>query len=340
MSQYLLTVCIATYNRADFLATTLQGLVRQTNQYDDVELLIADGNSTDNTESVVADFQSRCPRLKYLRLTEKGGVDKDYDIAARHASGEYCWLFTDDDILKDDAIGRVRGLLASGGHDLIIVNAEICDFYMKTVLKERVLLIESSFETDFAAANRESFFKLCAAYLTFIGAVVIRKRLWESAPREFFYGTRFIHVGVISTLSDSTRILVAADPLIKIRLGNAEWSNISFKVWINLWPDLIWSFPNLSDECKKQICLREPWKNPKALLWYRAMGVYSRSHYMEQIRNKPRSLHKLLASLIVNMPRVIPWLTFYLYAVLRSDKMKLYCLGDGGKSRNSWFSKV
>lgn len=339
MSQYLLTICIATYNRANFLATTLQGLVEQVNQFNDVGLLVVDGNSTDNTESVVTGFQSLCPHLEYLRLKEKGGVDRDYDIAVRHASGEFCWLFTDDDILKDDAISHVRDLLASGNHDLIIVNAEICDFHMKTVLKARALPIEHPLEMNFAASNRESFFKLCATHITFIGAIVIRKRLWDLASGESFYGSRFIHVGVISTLADSTRVLVASDPLIRIRLGNAEWSNIAFKVWVNLWPDLIWSFPNISDECKKQICLREPWKSPKILFWYRAIGTYSKSHYLEQIRDKPHSLSKLLAALIANMPRVVPWLTFYLYAVLRRDVMKLYCLGDGGKSRNSWLSE-
>ncbi len=339
MSQYLLTICIATYNRADFLSLALEGIVKQVNQYTDVELLIADGNSTDTTESVVTGFQTICSHLEYLRLKEKGGIDKDYDLAVRHACGEYCWLFTDDDMVKDDAVGRVREMLVGGTRDLFILNAEICDFEMKDVLKASAMQIESSLETNLAAANREKVFKLCAAYLTFIGGVVIRKSLWVAAATETFYGTRFIHVGVISTLADSTRVLITPIPLIRIRLGNAEWSNISFKVWVSLWPKLIWSFSNLSDACKQQICLRDPWKDPKILFWYRAMGVYSKNHYLEQIRNEPRSIYKLFAVLIANTPRFIPWMTFYLYAILRRDKMKLYYLGDGMESRNSWFSK-
>ena len=241
----MLTICIATHNRADFLATTLQGLIGQVNQYDDVGLLVVDGNSTDHTESVVTNFQLLCPHLEYLRLKEKGGIDRDYDITVRHAAGEYCWLFTDDDVLKENAIGRVRKLLRSGDLDLIVVNSEDCDFHLKKVLTGSLLSIEHQFETDFVTPNREKFFELCATYLTFIGAVVIRRRLWESAPTESFYGSRFIHLGVISTLADTTRVLVVSDPLIRIRLGNAEWRSISFKVWIKLWPDLVWSFSNL-----------------------------------------------------------------------------------------------
>ena len=71
MSDYLLTICIATYNRAAFLPATLESMIDQVNAFDDVELLVVDGNSTDDTESVVCEFQSRSPHLHYIRLQEK-----------------------------------------------------------------------------------------------------------------------------------------------------------------------------------------------------------------------------------------------------------------------------
>jgi hypothetical protein len=210
---------------------------------------------------------------------------------------------------------------------------------MQSVLKTTAMPIQSSIETNLVDANREMVFKLCAAHLTFIGCMVIRKSLWVATATESFYGTRFIHVGVISTLPDLTRVLITPVPLTRIRLGNGEWTNVSFKVWVTLWPNLIWSFPNLSDDCKKQICLREPWKNPKLLFWYRAMGMYSKKHYLERIQNEPRSIYKFLAAFIASTPRLIPWATFYLSSFLRRDKMQLYALGDGMKSRNSWLSQ-
>ena len=44
---------------------------------------------------------------EYICLPEKGGVDQDYCKAVEFAQGGMCWLFTDDDLLKPNAIKTV-----------------------------------------------------------------------------------------------------------------------------------------------------------------------------------------------------------------------------------------
>ena len=340
MTPYLLTICIATYNRAAYLPDTLNSIVGQIDAFDDVEVLVVDGNSTDGTESVVNRFQLKCRNLHYLKLEEKGGVDKDFDIAVNRSSGLYCWLFTDDDLLRDDAVSKVRDAIILKGAGLIVVNSEICDHNIQRVLKKNALSIECDVETDLSSAGRERLFKLCATYMTFIGSIVIKRVCWVESPRDMFYGTRFIHVGVISTLSDKTKVLVLAEPVIRIRLGNAEWNNLSFKVWTQLWPNLIWSLSNLSPDCKKAICLFEPWKRLSFLLWERALGAYSRHEYSAFLSLKPISIYKAMAFLCAYLPRRIPRLIFYIYATFRRDELILYILGDGSKSKNAWLSEA
>ena len=65
-----LAICIATLNRGAFIGETLESIIRQAT--DEVEIVVVDGASTDNTEEVVRGFQQRWPRLNYLRLPEKG----------------------------------------------------------------------------------------------------------------------------------------------------------------------------------------------------------------------------------------------------------------------------
>lgn len=337
MKSYLLTICIATYNRADYLGDTLNSIVCQIGTLDDVEVLVVDGNSTDQTESVVKSIQLQCRNLNYIKLKEKGGVDKDFDLAVQNSSGQYCWLFTDDDLLKTDSVDTVRSAILNGA-ELVVANAEICDYGFNRVLKKSALPISSDQTMDLSPLAREEFFKLCATYITFIGAIVIKKSLWTQLPRNNFYGTRFIHVGVISTLSDATKVTVLAKPLIKIRLGNAEWSNISFKVWTQLWPNLIWSFSNLSESCKKAICSFEPWKSITFLLWSRALGSYSRQEYKSYLSAMPLSVHRVTALIIASLPRLFPRLLYFGYATIRHDGLMLYHLKDGEASNNSWFS--
>ncbi len=337
INPYLLTICIATYNRSQHLEKTLENIVCQTQSFDDVEILIADGNSTDSTESVCLKFAAYHANISYIKFDEKGGVDKDYDLAVKNAKGTYCWLFTDDDLIKDGAIQKIYGLLSSNT-DLIVVNSEICDYSLTCVLKKSALDIQATSIINFLNSGRDAFFRLCGTYITFIGSIVIKKSLWTEYPRDIFYGTRFIHVGVISSLHAHTKALVVAEPLIKIRLGNAEWSNISFKVWAELWPKLIWSISGLQDATKKSICPKDPSGNLKFLFWLRAQGSFSKKEFDVFISPKPIFTVKILALVIALLPQSLPRTIYYLYGLIKRDNLLIYQITDGRKSKNQWFS--
>ena len=107
-----LTICIATYNRADHIAETMESIIPQLS--DDVELLVVDGASTDNTEEIVRPYADHDQRIRYVRLAKKGGVDQDYCKSVELARGKYCWLFTYDDLIKP---GSVAAVLAAVNDD-------------------------------------------------------------------------------------------------------------------------------------------------------------------------------------------------------------------------------
>ena len=100
-----LSICIATYNRARYIGETLNSIILQVNE--DVEILVVDGASTDNTKEFIEGYERLCSQLRYVRLPVKGGVDEDYAKAVELACGEYCWLMTDDDILKDGVVKKM-----------------------------------------------------------------------------------------------------------------------------------------------------------------------------------------------------------------------------------------
>ena len=106
MNRPILSICIATYNRAGFIGETLDSIIAQMD--DDVEILVVDGASTDNTEGIMREYTQKESRIRYVRLSAKGGVDQDYDKSVELARGEFCWLFTDDDLLKPGAVAAVK----------------------------------------------------------------------------------------------------------------------------------------------------------------------------------------------------------------------------------------
>jgi len=296
-----LSICIATFNRADFIGETLDSIVSQLT--DDCELVIVDGASTDNTQQVVSGYLDKWPRINYIRLTSKGGIDKDYDLSIQHAQGDYCWLFSDDDLLKP---GAVEHILSELNHqlDLCIVNSEARSANLSELLQERICQLPQD-KTYTPEALEDLFIDTCQ-YLTFIGSVVIRRSLWLERERLKYFGSDFIHVGIIFQAPMPGTARFIAHPWIIIRYGNASWSARSFKIWNFQWPQLIWSFQDISDDAKRRITRKEPWRSSFNWLISRGVGNFSRDIYREQFAPLLKTKReRVLAAAIASMPKML-----------------------------------
>ena len=87
-----LSICIATRNRSELLQETLEIFAEQ--MITGVEVVVADGASTDNTPQMLAKLANDYSWLRYFSLNSNGGIDADYDFCVRQARGKYCWMFS------------------------------------------------------------------------------------------------------------------------------------------------------------------------------------------------------------------------------------------------------
>ena len=114
------TVIICTWNRADQLRTTLQSLSQQRYKAGlDVEVLVVDNNSNDDTRSVVEATQQSWAMgtLRYLFEPRQG---KQFALNSAIAAAQHTLLaFTDDDILfPHDWLLQIQRIFADPGIDL------------------------------------------------------------------------------------------------------------------------------------------------------------------------------------------------------------------------------
>jgi len=102
-----LSLCISTYNRAEWLAINLKNWARlYPKQMSDVELCVCDNASTDHTEEVVKPYLVRSD-FSYLRNPKNVGMLGNLRVTANHARGDYIWIIGDDDLLMPKSIERV-----------------------------------------------------------------------------------------------------------------------------------------------------------------------------------------------------------------------------------------
>jgi abequosyltransferase len=115
----LLTIAVPTYNRAANLALLLRMLGPELAAHPEVELLVSDNASPDDTESVMRQFLRDGLRCRYLRNAENIGADPNFLQCYQQASGKYLWIFGDDDVIFPGALGHVMRFLAAEECDLI-----------------------------------------------------------------------------------------------------------------------------------------------------------------------------------------------------------------------------
>jgi len=109
----LLSICIPTYNRAIKLNRSLSILKEQlVGLNDEVELLVSDNHSPDNTQKIVSEFiKKKELHIKYNRNEKNLGFDGNFFYCINQATGKYIWLLGDDDFLKKGILKRIIDIL-------------------------------------------------------------------------------------------------------------------------------------------------------------------------------------------------------------------------------------
>lgn len=103
----ILTIGIPTYNRAFYLDKCLNWLCDYVGNDNNIEILVSDNHSTDNTEEIVEKYKSKYSNLVYYKQSENVGFDKNVKTLLDLGKGEYIKLHGDDDFFNKGTIYTV-----------------------------------------------------------------------------------------------------------------------------------------------------------------------------------------------------------------------------------------
>lgn len=113
----MISVCMASYNGGKYIREQLESILSQLPS--DVEIVIADDGSTDDTLKVVESLNE--PRIRMLPAEKHLGVIYNYERALLASKGEIVFLADQDDVWLPGKVEKV--LAALNGADLVTHNA-------------------------------------------------------------------------------------------------------------------------------------------------------------------------------------------------------------------------
>jgi glycosyltransferase involved in cell wall biosynthesis len=104
-SELVLSVVVQTYNRATRLQKSLESYVKTDRS--DIEFLICDNHSTDNTEELIHSFMAVDKRIRYIKNYTNLGASRNGFIGFVSAKAPLVMFITDDDYMTEGFVDAV-----------------------------------------------------------------------------------------------------------------------------------------------------------------------------------------------------------------------------------------
>lgn len=201
-----LSICIPTFNRSALLRSTLTQLGRclalaGPRGLRDVEIVVVDNCSTDDTADMVEELARTLPNLRCKLNPSNIGVERNIVLALKAAAGEWVWPLGDDDILSDRALVDILDALdgSDAGLGMLLLNYGQVGQDGTSHLSHRVCDVPAGWQGDLFGENGLHKFGGSFDLLAFISAIVVRRSLLRFDIDYSAFNSYYGHVGIIAS---------------------------------------------------------------------------------------------------------------------------------------------
>jgi len=170
----LITVAITSYNYARYIATTVSSALDQ--DFPQIEVLIVDDASTDDTDTVIAPFLSD-GRVRYVKNPTNIGVTQNHNRALALARGAYIIFVSSDDMLLPGHLRRCYDYLeAHPSTDIVYTGALLMNADGEPV---KVRTVSGQLPVDYDGGRNEFAQQLSEGCYIPIVTMLVRRAVYD-----------------------------------------------------------------------------------------------------------------------------------------------------------------
>ncbi|MGB4415270.1 MAG: glycosyltransferase [Paludibacter sp.] len=247
MMQYLLAVCVPTYNRSSFLEDLLCVVAPICSKYN-VEICISDNNSPDDTQAVVGKYIKLYPNIAYYKQLTNIGADDNFEYVLKMAHSKYRWLMADTCYIDEESLIQTLEDLKTADLDALIVNgAENRARYLPE--KEQVY------------NDSRELMRTIGWHLTWISCLIYKDDLVNSTNFTRFRHSSFNQTGIVFETLANRPCNVKFNPQIIVEAFKMEkesgWQDMVFKIFCQDWYLFVMSLPIFYSFDDKTKCIKD-----------------------------------------------------------------------------------
>lgn len=233
MNKTKLSICIPTYNRERKLNISLNRILEESSRFiNQVEVIVSDNASNDNSKKVIQDLSIKYPHLIHYRNEENLGFNKNFEKLVYYASGDFIWILGDDDLLDFGAIERILDIINDNEDaKLISLNFRVLPFddaviYFREKESEKYIITKSSESID-----KQSRVENILA--TFMSCNIVRKECFSDFDYSKFskeswdnYYSLFPHSYILSkNISPNSTAIYLPSPILTVISDCKNWDD-------------------------------------------------------------------------------------------------------------------
>jgi len=133
----LISIVLPTYNGSRYLRQSIESCLNQT--YKNIELIIVDDCSTDETPLIIQEYVQKEPRVQCIRNQQNQRLPRSLNIGFAQAKGEYLTWTSDDNFYAREAIERMIAYLSDKKHDFVYCDIFTMDEENETIVSREKL---------------------------------------------------------------------------------------------------------------------------------------------------------------------------------------------------------
>ena len=162
-----ISIIIPTYNREKLLFNSLKSIINQS--YKNIEAIIVDDNSLDNTKEQINSFNDT--RIRYIRLRKNKGACIARNIGIKKSTGEYITFQDSDDISDTDKFEKQIQNLIKKNSDF-----DFCKLKLYYFNKTKYNIVPFKYQHKQIMENK-TFEALCNGNFISTSSILIKKNI-------------------------------------------------------------------------------------------------------------------------------------------------------------------
>lgn len=309
----LLSIAIPSHNKTYLLNKALNSIIQEKDIGKYFDIVISDNSQNNDTKNLYEKNFKLNKNINWFDSKSFSCLDSNVNRAVELSKGEYVWIFGDDDLIIKNSLPSIISFLEEKKPNLLILNSQ--SFINSTIIEDSRM--PNLQEKIYKENQNDEFLEELGGYLTYIGSIIVKRRLWLKYYDHSKIGTFFSHLQCIANIKDGNSVHYFSKPAIKMRVGNQTWSSKSFIIWHKFYPDIIWGLKNYSNQSKRKVIQRNPLISIKSLLASKAYKRYNFTIWRKVLLNSSQlNLFNKFNGLIISLIPSIALSFIYKYYIL------------------------